>query len=195
MLQYYFYFYNFIIKIFIKLFYSFKFLIFSKNSIVIKKIIWFKIMLIFLYYKKIIINGKKFKKRGAYNKLIKKFKLNGLRLTNKLLSLKVKFYIKNLPEWKKKFVTGRMQKFTKSLSLRLKLLRQIKLYKKGGYFYFLRVKKLKQIYTRLAFKIKRMKSFKSRGVLKMFKLMKFIKNNKLKKKSIFRVVGVRDGVY
>lgn len=191
-LQYYFYFYNFIIKIFIKLFYSFKFLIFSKNNIVIKKIIWFKILLIFLYYKKIIINGKKLKKRKAYNKLIKNFKYKSLRLTNKLLNLKLKFYIKGLPEWKKKFVTGRMQKFSKNLNLRLSLIRQIKLYKKGSYFYFLRVKKLKQIYARLVLKIKKMQSFQKNRSLKMFKLMKFIKNNKLKRYSIFRVVGVGD---
>jgi hypothetical protein len=43
----------------------------------------------------------------------------------------------------------------------------------------------------LNYKINKIKYFKENKMLKMHKLWKFIKNNKLKKRSIFKLLGLK----
>jgi len=119
------------------------------------------------------------------------FKINQLGLKKKNLNLSLKFYMKNLSELQKKIVTEKMLLFSKNLKLRLNLLKKIKFYKKGHYFYFLKIYKLKNIYSKIIFKINKMKEFKKEGVLKMRKLDKLIKNNKLKKKNVYKAIGLK----
>jgi hypothetical protein len=60
--------------------------------------------------------------------------------------------------------------FKKTLSLRFILIKKIKLYKKGNYFFFLTLNKLKKIYLQLNYKINKIKYFKENKMLKMHKL-------------------------
>jgi len=113
------------------------------------------------------------------------------KIKDKILSLKFNCFIKNLPKWRKKLINERFSTFKKTLNLRFILIKKIRLYKKGNYFIFLTLNKLKKIYLRLNYKINKMKYFKENNILKMYKLWKFIKNNKLKKKPILKLLGLK----
>ena len=192
-LKYYFYFYNFIIKIFIKLLNNFKFIILNKYTYMVKKFIWFKIFLIFSYYRKILVNSL-LEKRGnklKFNSLIDNIKWKKKQIRNKIVTLKFNCFIKHLPEWRKKFVIEKFKFFKKNLNLRFRLIRKIKRYKKGNYFHFLKLNKLKKIYLKLNYKIGKMKYFKNKKKLEIYRLLKFIKNNKLKKRRIFKLLDIK----
>ena len=196
LLKNYFYFYNFIIKIFLKLFSSFKFIIlnahfkFNKNNL-IRNFIQFKLILIFFYYKKIlscsIFKNSKLKKKKIINKILTlNVKSNSSFAKNKVLNLKFNNFIQNIPEWRRKFINEKLSFFIKKLNARAFFIKKLKRYKKGDYFFFLKLNKLKEIYNRLYFKLNRMKSFKKKNILNMYKLFRFINNNKLKKKKVFK---------
>jgi hypothetical protein len=199
-LKYYFYFYNFIIKIFVKLLYNLKLIILNKYNLdqAMKKFIWVKIFLVFLYYRKILINNiysklinKNNKQSYKLRKLIKNIYFKRNVIKNSLITTKFNFFIKKLPQWRKKVVNEKLNKFLKTLRMRISLISKITYYKNGNYFIFLRVNKLKQIHRRLINKMNKMKNFKNLGILKKPKLIGFIKNNKLKPKRVFNFIGLK----
>jgi len=175
-------------KIFIKLLNNFKFILLNKNNSIISKIIWFKIFLIFLYYKKFVIYRKKSIRK--INNLVKYLKLKNNLLSNYKTNFNYKYFLKNSPEWRKKIVIEKVQKFKNKLQLRLKYIKKIKLYKKGKDFIFFNFFKLRKTHLRLQRKIKKMENFKKRGVLKKYKLMYFIKRNNLKTNYILKLLGL-----
>jgi hypothetical protein len=185
LLKYYLYFYNFIIKTFIKLLNNFKFIIFNKHSLLVKHAIWFKIFLIFYYYKKILIN--KFF-GGRYKRSLFRLKKN---VNVRLISSRFSKFIGRVSIWRKKIINERLSNFLKEESYRLKLIKKIKRFKKGRYFIYLRVNGLKKIYNKLSYKINKMAGFKKSGILKTHKLKKFIINNKLKQKSVLKFLKLK----
>jgi hypothetical protein len=190
-LKQYFYFYSYIMKIFIKLLNNFKFVLFdkfNKNNSIIFKLIWIRIFLIFLYYKKFVIFKKK--RISKINFLIDNLKLKKDLLKVNKINFYFKYFMKNLPEWRKKIVNEKIKKFKINLQLRLKYIKLIRVYKNGKDFIFFNLFKLRKIYLRLKYKIKRMQKYKKKGTLKKYKLMYFIKRNNLKKHYILRLLGL-----
>lgn len=186
LLKYYFYFYDFIIKIFIKLLNNFKFIILNKalKGNLVKNFIWFKIAIIFLYYKKIIINK-------MSNKLIRNFNLKATLAKFSKSENKLNFFLKNSSEFQKKIANEKLGLFKEDLDLRLDLVKKIKHYKKSSNsYYFFRLKVLQKIYSSLDEKINEFKKQKENGSLKLNKLYKFIKNSKLKKQVILKELAI-----
>jgi hypothetical protein len=179
-LKYYFYFYNFVLKIFVKLLNNFKFIVLGKFKLNIEKFIWFKIFLIFSYYRKVL-----------NNKLYKSVKFKVAAAKYNLVNIKFNYFLKKMPENRKKRVNETLDSVIKDFKLRFMYVKKIKKYKIGNYFFYLKLSKLKKIYRRLYFKLGRMLHFKKKNILKVSKLMSFIRSNKLKKKMVFKLVGLK----
>ena len=125
------------------------------------------------------------------SKLICNLKLNINVAKQNASNIKFNHFIKYSSEIKKRMVNEKLDLFKKNLEMRLDLIKKIKHYKKiGDYYYLLKLKNLERIYNTLNNKINRVKEKKNNNLLKLNKLYKFIKHNKLKKKNILKELGL-----
>jgi hypothetical protein len=169
---------------------NFKFIVLGKFKLNVERFIWFKIFLIFSYYRRVL--AKNIRGEGPYKRLYKDIKLKTAAAKHNAVNAKFNCFIKKMSELQKKRANEKLDFAVNNFKSRFMYVKKIRRYKIGCYFFHLKLNKLKKMYSRLYFKLGRMQHFRKKNVLKVDKLMSFIRSNKLKKKKVFKFVGLQD---